>query len=509
MILKEKKVLTSIEVSVEDELPAQENFSSENANYEYLQNFNLDNNKEEVTNGHILKKLDRIFMIPMLAVYTLQFLDKVALNYANIMGLSKDLGLKKNEFPDLATSFFVSYIIAEFFQGFFIIPKFPVSSVLGVNVILWGVTTMCCAAPSSFGGMVAVRVLLGITEASVAPCLALITSNFYLKSEGSFRIGVWYSGLGLGQVFGGLLSFLFQLVGRSGAIANWRILFLVLGALNLLVGIYVFLFLPSTPLSSKQLTPKEKYVLLLKLSGEKITMGSNKILKNQIVELIFDVQAWLMLLICTTISFSSSTITTFSSTDIHSFGFNSKETALLNMPSGAVSIISSWVSMYLIMKGLPRYLGISVLLLPAICGAALMSFLPKTNKAGLLIGIYMINTVTPPLAACYSWANVNFAGSTKKAGAQSTFVNVGFALGNILGPQSYKADEAPTFYLAKISMLVTQAASIFFALLIAGIYFLRNKKRAGMLNKFNVEENLDQTWKDLTDFEMKTFKYSY
>lgn len=41
----------------------------------------------------------------------------------------------------------------------------------------------------------------------------------------------------------------------------------------------------------------------------------------------------------------------------------------------------------------------------SIIGGALMSFLPTTNKSGVLAGIYLVNAVVAPLAVFY---NVGF-----------------------------------------------------------------------------------------------------
>lgn len=479
-----------------------------NKNLDYIQNFDHDAYLEEVSLKQVTRKLDKILIFPMLFVYFLQFLDKVTLNYSNVMGMPKDLNFKGNQFSNLATYFFVAYIVGEIFQAF-LLQKFPVHLVLGCNVIVWGICTMCCAAVQNYHGMLSVRVLLGFAESAVIPCLVLLTTNFYDRSQSAFRIGIFYSGLGFGQIFGGLLSFLFQLVG-SKSFEGWRILFLVVGVLNIACGFYVVFFIPSEPLTTKKLTPREKYVLLEKLTEDKIGVNAHNFKSKQVVEMLLDPQCWLYLIISATISFSSNTISSFSAKDIVSFGFTSREAALLNMPSGVVSIISSWLSTYFIMKGTTRFIAICVLLIPAIIGGALMSYLLKTNKGGLLVGIYMINCITAPLAIVYSWASANVAGSTKKIGVTSLFISVGFAIGNITGPQSYRAKDAPLYQPAKVSMLATQAASFGLALVIASIYYLRNKKRnAHPVMNMSDEKEAQDVWNDLTDFENKAFRYTY
>lgn len=482
-----------------------------NENLLYLKNFNVEAYPEDVSYAQIVKKLDRTFMIPMTIVYTLQFLDKVVLNYGKVMGMAVDLKLVGNQFSDFPTYFFVAYIIAEFFQGFYLLQKFPVAKVLSINVVFWGVLTACCAACFNYRAMLTVRILLGCVESVVIPALIMIVTNFYRKREGSFRIGIWYSGLGIGQIVGGIISYLFQLISPTASLAGWRIMYIVIGIVNIAAGVYVYFYIPSTPLTASILTPKEKYVLLKELTDSKIAVNATKFKWDQIWELCRDIQAWLLFLISITISFSSNTISTFSATDIISFGFNSKEAALLNMPSGVVSILSSLLSTYFIMQGTTRFVAIIILLLPAVCGGALMSFLPKSNQAGLLVGIYMINTITAPLAICYSWAAANVAGSSKKIGVNAIFISIGFALGNIISPRTYRVQDFPDYYPAKISMLATQAASIFIALLIAGIYYLRNKRRdrEQELNPTDYQKEIDDVWKDLTDFQNKSFRYSY
>lgn len=476
-------------------------------NFKYIQNFDIDAHEaEDATYESVVVKLSKQFLLPMTMCYFLQFIDKVALNYANVMGLQVSLGLVGDQFARLPMAFFVAYIVFEFIQ-MFIIQKFPVAKVLGVNVMIWGVLTACCAASQNFGGMLAVRILLGAAESAIVPCMMILTSNFVDKKDAAFFTGVWYSGLGIGQIVGGLLSFLFQLVGPDASLEGWRIMFIVIGMINILAGLYVYLFLPSTPLENKKLSAKEKYVLLVRLTKDKIGVAGKKFHVKQAIELLTDIQAWLYLIICATISFSSNTISTFSAVDIISFGFTSKEAALLNMPSGIVSIFSSIMASYLIKKGFKRYMAICGTLLPAILGAGLMSFLPKSNQGGLLAGIYLINFITCPYALAISWSASNVSGSTKKIGMQAVFISIGFALGNITGPLSYRHQDAPDYIPAKISMLATQAVSVVLALLIAGIYYIRNKKRDRQ-----VREEVDETenaWADMTDFENKHFRYSY
>jgi len=102
--------------------------------------------------------------------------------------------------------------------------RFPIGIYLGVNVTLWGVLVCLHAAAKSYAGLMIVRCLLGVLEASVAPALILITGMWWTKAEQSRRTGLWYMQIGVAQIVGSGISYGFQHV-NSTALANWQILF--------------------------------------------------------------------------------------------------------------------------------------------------------------------------------------------------------------------------------------------------------------------------------------------
>ena len=74
----------------------------------------------------------------------------------------------------------------------------------------------------------------------------------------------------------------------------------------------------------------------------------------------------------------------------------------MNTPSGVVSIFFTLLVGYGIRTQSHRWAWILVCIVPAIIGGALMSFLPKTNRSGILAGIYLVNAVVAPLAIFYN-----------------------------------------------------------------------------------------------------------
>jgi MFS family permease len=139
----------------------------------------------------------------------------------------------------------------------YILTKVPAGKWLGINVALWGIATACTAAATNYTTLLIARIFLGICEAPVVPSLTLISSQWYTKSEQGPRFAFWYSGLGIGQIIGGLLSFAFQHV-TSTSFQGWRMMFVVLGCVTVVLGVATFFLIPDSPSTAAFLTEAEK-----------------------------------------------------------------------------------------------------------------------------------------------------------------------------------------------------------------------------------------------------------
>lgn len=240
-------------------------------------------------------KIDWWIVPIMFCCYTMQFIDKVLLNYAAVMGLNKDLHLVGNDFTNTATAFFIAYLIAEI-PNAIVLQKVPVAKWLGANVVLWGIATACTAAAKDYHSLLAARIFLGIFEAAIAPSLMLISSQWYTKSEAAPRFSIWYAGLGLGQIIGGVLSYAFQQV-KHPTFSGWRIMFVVLGLVTVTIGFVTFFLLPDTPMKAHFLSEAEKVILIKHVSVNQTGISNKKFKPRQILEIFTDMQLWLMTLL--------------------------------------------------------------------------------------------------------------------------------------------------------------------------------------------------------------------
>ncbi|KAJ5952343.1 uncharacterized protein N7479_010756 [Penicillium vulpinum] len=452
------------------------------------------------------RKIDRRLMPCMFCCYVLQFLDKVMLNYAAVMGIKKDLGLVGNDFTNVATWFFIAYLITEV-PNVYCLQKAPPAKWLGGNVFLWGVAAAASAGAQGYPTLLVARIFLGIFEATVGPSLMLISSQYYTRSEQAPRFTIWYMGLGIAQIIGGIISFGFQHV-HHASLEGWRIMFLVLGLVTAFIGVLTFFFIPDTPMKAPWLSENEKVALLQHVSENQTGVWSTALNLKQIWEAIADIQLWLLTVTTILISVSSGVVTTYSSTLIAGFGFSGPISALLNTPSGVIGIFFTLLVGFGIRKTSNRWAWIVLCTIPGIIGGGLLSFLPQSNKAGVLIGIYLVNAIVATLPIIYQWTMANCAGHTKRAFA-SALVAGSFSVGNIIGPQTFQTHDAPGYQPAKIAVLATQAAAAVLSVMLLLYYKWQNSYRDQTKGRVDESRANETRWAGLTDKQNPSFRYVY
>lgn len=82
----------------------------------------------------------------------------------------------------------------------------------------------------------------------------------------------------------------------NGKFASWRIFFLIIGLITILIGFCVFSFLPDSPVKALRFTETERVAALLRVK-ENLSGTQNATLKKaQVLESLKDVRVWLVFL---------------------------------------------------------------------------------------------------------------------------------------------------------------------------------------------------------------------
>ncbi|KAL9090681.1 MAG: hypothetical protein Q9165_005169 [Trypethelium subeluteriae] len=337
-----------------------------------------------------------------------------------------------------------------------------------------------------------------------------ILLNYYTRSEQATRFGLWYMGIGGGQILGGLVSYLFQFISPHAPLSGWRVMFLVLGLISVALGAAMFFFVPDSPMRARFLSEEEKIALLEHVKRNQTGIENPHFHPKQILEALLGVQYWGTALIVILQTISSGVTSTYSASLIKGFGYSSKQAALLGMPSGAITIISCLFCGMTGSRFGHRWLITVIVTVPSILGAALMSWLPKSQKGGLLAGIYLVNFVVGSTPLMYQWLVGNTAGHTKRTFTAGS-LNAAFAIGSIIGPQTFQARDAPGYQPAKITLVVSFSMSAVVATLLFLYYFMVNKRRAGeaLLERDAADVDENKAYAGLTDKQNRSFRYTY
>jgi hypothetical protein len=82
--------------------------------------------------------------------------------------------------------------------------------------------------------------------------------------------------------------------------------------------------------------------------------------------------------------------------------------------------------------------------------------------------------IVAPLAIIYAWVGANYPGYTSKITA-SAIISASFGVANIIGPQTYRAKDAPGYLPAKITVLAVVAAAMALVVALRALYGFRNR----------------------------------
>lgn len=424
------------------------------------------------------------------------------------MGLFDDTGIDTNQFATLSWLFYLGFLIFEFPHAY-MIQRFPTGKYLGLMICLWGACVACTAACNNYASIAAIRFLLGVFESAVSPSLILLTSMFYKHNEQPRRVGFWYIGVGCAVMAGSLMSFGFQHY-KGTTFNNWQIMFLVIGLITITIGAIVIVFMPDNPMTARFLTPTERVAATERLRSNNTGIENKHFKPYQLRETLLDPQVWLLSFITTAASIPNGAVSSFQSLLISSFGFNDYETTLLQMPSGFIAA-ASVIAATQFAAGFNARLGamIAVTAFGGIIGGSMIAFAP--GRATRLVGNYFTQVVGAFLPNAYSLAACNFGGHTKKV-TMNAILLMSFCLGNIIGPLTFRDEDAPDFTPAKITIVAVDSAVIVACGGLWGYYRWQNrsrdKERDARVGEV-VGSGTDQAFSDLTDRENREVRYKY
>ncbi|PGH33021.1 hypothetical protein GX50_04167 [[Emmonsia] crescens] len=451
----------------------------------------------------MVRKIDWIVVPMLFLTATLGAVDKVALGTSALYGLREDLNLEGQEFAWAGSILPIGGIVG-MWPSSYLVQRFPPAKYLCVCSMGWSLMALLIPACKSSKGLLTLRFFMGFLEAVIVPGISLIIAGFYKKNEQPPRNALVFAAAS--SVINGFLSWVVGHIPSSAPLAKWQYLFLIIGSVSMAWSVFAFVAMPDSPINAFFLSEEEKYHAVQRMAENRTGIANKHWKWKQAIEAIIDPKTWLIFFFNIAVNVPNGGLITFSGIIIRNLGFSAINSSLLNMPTGVMSTLSAFVFSTLAARWLNRrcLVAIFACCVP-ILGAILVYSIKRSNIAGQMIGLYCLYTYFGPYVVGISLAQANTAGHTKKA-VQYSILYIGYCVGNLTGPQTFRESQAPEYTGGFIAMLASYCASI---ALMAGYWALAiwaNKRT--YKNRDSESDELTSLFQDKTDFQQQNFKYT-
>ncbi|KAH8678476.1 major facilitator superfamily domain-containing protein [Xylariales sp. PMI_506] len=479
--------------------------------------------KEDVRNidpeeeKRVRRKIDRHILPLMCVSYMLQYLDKTSTSFASVFGLQAGTGLVGQDYAWLSSIFYFGYLIAQYPAGY-LLQRLPTAKFIGGSAIVWGILMITTPACKSFAGIAVNRFILGMAESVINPGFVLIISMFYKQSEQPLRLLTYYSFNGWAGIIGGLLGYAMGHI--TSGLAQWMYVFLVFGSLSIVWGVIFILFMPDLPSSARFLNERERIVAVERVAANRQGVKNHHFKAYQVRQTLRDPKTWILFFMAISAQIPNSAQSSFQSIVLQSFGFNSLQTQVWQIPGSAVQVMSLYLSGYICSRWPNvRFIVITIANLICIVSAGLLVGISPgpsgtDHKWSRLVALWLGDFISVGFSLSLTMVSSNIAGYTKKQ-LTGAFVFVGYCIGNIISPQTFIAKQAPYYHSAYVAMLVGFTLKTVFLLVLYAYMWSANKKRdreaaaAGTLeSEAEVREAIEKGMLDVTELDNKGFRYA-
>ncbi|PTB66232.1 MFS general substrate transporter [Trichoderma citrinoviride] len=378
-----------------------------------------------------------------------------------------------------------------------LLQRFPLAKYSAFNIIMWGIVLSLFATTENFGGAVVIRLFLGIFEAAVTPGFALFVSQWYTKKEQGFRTGIWFSFNGWAQIFGGLVAYGFA-HGASTygfSIAPWKAIFVFTGVLTSTIGIIFLFIMPDNQLNARFLTKEERLLAIQRIKVNEQGIGNKHFKWYQVKEALTDPAIWAFVFYALVADIPNGGISNFFSQLIVSFGYTPEQSLLYGTPGGAVEVIALLLCGYLGDRMGSRILVCMSGLVVSMIGVIMIVAIPLDRPVGRLVGYYLTQVNRQLL-------------KMKLNTTVAAMYLVAYCVGNIIGPQTFRPEDAPQYRPAEITILVCWGTCLLDLAFIWWWYRRQNYKKSLVRADPSYTKVENQEFLDMTDKENAEFQYS-
>lgn len=319
-------------------------------------------------------------------------------------------------------------------------------------LVAWGTVMTLHGIVHSAAGLIAVRFMLGLTEAGFFPAAAYLMSEWYCRFELQRRVSMLFVAAALSGAFSGLLGFALELMDGVGGLEGWRWIFIIEGIFTVLVGALLPWTLPDSPALATFLTPAEKLFIRQRLEQDSGTSAGHLQTDDTfkwryVTDALKDWRIWFTIFI-----FWGDTVTVYSftftaPTIILELGYTAAKAQLLTIPIYVTGAIFTFGIAWLADRHRVRWPFIVVPYIFALVGFVGVIATPKEKYPGVVYFwlFFIPGGVYAGVSTLVAWVSNNLAPTWKRSVGIATCIMIG-NMGGIVGTNIYIAKEAPNYW---------------------------------------------------------------
>ncbi|CDR48538.1 RHTO0S18e02256g1_1 [Rhodotorula toruloides] len=415
----------------------------------------------------LYRKVDLRIMPILSLLYLLSFMDRGNIGNARLEGLEKDLKLTSQQYNTALSCFFVTYCLCEV-PANLIMKKFRrPSRWLGLCTVCWSIVMTLMGTVNSFGGLVATRLFLGITECGLFPGVILYISIWYPRHLSQTRVALFFGAATLAGAFSGLLAYGISFMAGVGGYNGWRWIFILEGLATFIVGVSAFFLISDFPADCKWLTDEEREWLIYRKATDSSSVGeAEHVAKNHVWQALTDWQTYVALY----------AISLISPTLINSFGkYTRAESQLMTLPVYIAACIFVLVTSLLADRQKKRF--VYMMLDLVLCAVGLIINLTPAPTGVKYFGLILTACgAYGGLPTSVTWLTNNLSGQTKRATGSAFQIGIG-NLGALASTNAYRTKDKPRYIMGHSIMLAFTAIGLVAAPLYAFLLERENKKK--------------------------------
>ncbi|OTB07664.1 hypothetical protein M426DRAFT_8658 [Hypoxylon sp. CI-4A] len=428
-----------------------------------------------------------LLIVPIMGVlYMVLFLDRTNIANARALGIGEPDGLEMSlNFPSNGYNttlwiFYIPFILAEVPANLILnLNKIRPGLFLGGQMFLLGVLGMCQGLSKSYGGLLAVRFLLGVFEAALPAGATYMMSMYYTRREAALRFAWFFNFALAGPLFSGLLAYAIQNIDGAGGYQGWRWIFIIEGLMTVFVSVFVVWLCPNFPQHAQSwfLTTRERDRLMHLLEVSRGAEAKGSAADNvPIWKILVDWRIHLLTMCFFCCDVTASSVSSFSPTILTELGWVATTAQLMTMPIWGAGIIATFIITWLTSRANLR----TPFLLFCIClqlvGWSIMMAYVSAAGVRYLALFFMAAGTYPQMSILMGWLSANLRGRKQLAVGMAWMVGFGNCA-NFVSSNVFITTERPRYPTGARTGLAFTLAGFVLTIIAFLALFLSNKRR--------------------------------